>query len=82
MAQLSLFSQVSSFYAVVQMFVSVFVCRAGDERAGLRGGAGIECSPQCDKMGVKWNSRSEKGRGLGFGETRPSGSEGERKTKG
>lgn len=33
------------------------------------------CALQCDKMGVKWNSRFKKERGLDFSETWPSGSE-------
>ena len=40
------------------------------------------CALQCDKMGVKWNSRFKKERGLDFGETRPSGSESEKETEG
>lgn len=39
---------------------------------------GIVCALQCDKMGVKWNSRFKKERGLDFSETWPSGSERER----
>lgn len=37
------------------------------------------CALQCDKMGVKWNSRFKKERGLDFSETWPSGSERESK---
>lgn len=40
------------------------------------------CALQCDKMGVKWNSRFKKERGLDFGATRPSGSESEREIEG
>lgn len=42
------------------------------------------CALQCDKMGVKWNSRFKKERGLDFSETWPSGSEreSERQTEG
>lgn len=36
------------------------------------------CALQCDKMGVKWNSRFKKERGLDFGETQPSGSASEK----
>lgn len=45
------------------------------EKDCIEEGAGIVCALQCDKMGVKWNSRFKKERGLDFGETRPSGSE-------
>ena len=50
----------------------------GRKKGWNEGGVGIVCALRCDKMGVKWNSGFKKERGLDFGETRPSGSEGKR----
>lgn len=46
--------------------VNVCVSLCGDgEKGWNEGGAGIVCALQCDKMGVKWNSRFKKER-IGF----------------
>lgn len=44
----------------------------------MRDERGFVCALQCDKMGVEWNSRFKKVRGLDSCETRPSGSDEER----